>query len=133
MPANGLSPIEVAERSVDIFIEQTDAQIIEITAEIGRNAVQAFNTFGRGRHKAGLNMGDCFAYACAKAHDLPLLFKGNDFPYTDIEDRLKIRADGVVLPSSERQAGLRQPRNSHRRRLDTQAATHRGSGLRSAR
>jgi ribonuclease VapC len=79
------SPIEVAERSVDIFIEQTDAQIIEITAEIGRHAVNAFNTFGRGRHKASLNMGDCFAYACAKAHNIPLLFKGNDFPYTDIE------------------------------------------------
>lgn len=77
--------LEVAERSVDIFIEQTDAQIIDITAEIGRHAVNAFNTFGRGRHKASLNMGDCFAYACAKAHNMPLLLKGNDFPYTDIE------------------------------------------------
>jgi ribonuclease VapC len=77
--------IEVAERAIDIFIDQTDAQTLDITAEIGRNAVQAFNTFGRGRHKAALNMGDCFAYACAKAHDLRLLCKGNDFPYTDIE------------------------------------------------
>jgi ribonuclease VapC len=77
--------IEVAERAIDIFIDQTDAQTLDITAEIGRDAVQAFNTFGRGRHKAALNMGDCFAYACAKAHDLPLLCKGNDFPYTDIE------------------------------------------------
>jgi ribonuclease VapC len=77
--------IEVAERAIDIFIDQTDAHTLEITAEIGRNAVQAFNTFGRGRHKAALNMGDCFAYACAKAHDLQLLCKGNDFPFTDIE------------------------------------------------
>jgi ribonuclease VapC len=77
--------IEVAERAIDIFIDQTDAQTLDITAKIGRNAVQAFNTFGRGRHKAALNMGDCFAYACAKAHDLALLCKGNDFPYTDIE------------------------------------------------
>ncbi|MBZ9601567.1 type II toxin-antitoxin system VapC family toxin [Phyllobacterium chamaecytisi] len=77
--------IEVAERAIDIFIDQTDAQTLDITAEIGGNAVQAFNTFGRGRHKAALNMGDCFAYACAKAHDLRLLCKGNDFPYTDIE------------------------------------------------
>ncbi|RCW82000.1 type II toxin-antitoxin system VapC family toxin [Phyllobacterium bourgognense] len=77
--------IEVAERAIDIFIDQTDAQTLDITAEIGRNAVQAFNTFGRGRHKAALNMGDCFAYACAKAHDLPLLCKGSDFPFTDIE------------------------------------------------
>lgn len=77
--------LEVAERAIDIFIDQTDAQTVEITAEIGRNAVQAFNAFGRGRHKAALNMGDCFAYACAKAHNAPLLCKGNDFPFTDIE------------------------------------------------
>ncbi len=77
--------IEVAERAVDIFIDQTDAQTVDVTAAIGRDAVAAFNRFGRGRHKANLNMGDCFAYACAKAHQLPLLFKGNDFPYTDIE------------------------------------------------
>ena len=77
--------IEVAERAIDIFIDQTDAQTVEITAEIGRDAVKAFNTFGRGRHKAALNMGDCFAYACAKAQNAPLLFKGNDFPFTDIE------------------------------------------------
>ncbi|WP_153669988.1 type II toxin-antitoxin system VapC family toxin [Phyllobacterium sp. SYP-B3895] len=79
------APIEVAERSIEIFIAQTNAQMIEITAEIGLNAIEAFKKFGRGRHKAGLNMGDCFAYACAKAHNLPLLFKGSDFPYTDIE------------------------------------------------
>lgn len=77
--------IEVAERAVDIFIEQTDAQTIDVTAEIGRDAVKAFNTFGRGRHMAALNMGDCFAYACAKAQKVPLLFKGNDFPFSDIE------------------------------------------------
>ena len=73
------------ERASRYLHRRTDAQTLDITAEIGRNAVQAFNTFGRGRHKAALNMGDCFAYACAKAHDLQLLCKGNDFPYTDIE------------------------------------------------
>lgn len=78
-------PIDEAQEMVDDFVTATQAQVVDITAEIGRNAVQAFNTFGRGRHKAALNMGDCFAYACAKAHDLQLLCKGNDFPFTDIE------------------------------------------------
>ena len=40
--------------------------------------------YGKGHHKAALNMGDCFAYACAKAHKVPLLFKGQDFALTDI-------------------------------------------------
>ncbi len=80
----GLSRSRSLKSSISSSIS-TDAQTLDITAEIGRNAVQAFNAFGRGRHKAALNMGDCFAYACAKAHDLQLLCKGNDFPFTDIE------------------------------------------------
>ena len=55
-----------------------------ITVEIGRNALSAFERYGRGRHPAALNMGDCFAYACARQLDIPLLFKGDDFPLTDI-------------------------------------------------
>lgn len=47
-------------------------------------ALAAHEKFGKGRHKAALNMGDCFAYACAKAHGAALLFKGDDFPQTDI-------------------------------------------------
>jgi len=53
-------------------------------AEIGQTAVQAFERFGRGRHPARLNMGDCFAYACAKTLAVPLLFKGDDFSQTDV-------------------------------------------------
>lgn len=45
----------------------------------------AYREYGRGRHPAGLNLGDCFAYALAKETALPLLFKGNDFRHTDIE------------------------------------------------
>ncbi|RWM13443.1 MAG: type II toxin-antitoxin system VapC family toxin [Mesorhizobium sp.] len=59
------------------------AQIIEINCAI--EAIRAYHRFGKGRHKADLNMGDCFAYACAKLYDIPLLFKGNDFVHTDIE------------------------------------------------
>ena len=47
-------------------------------------ALRAFERFGKRRHPAGLNMGDCFAYACAKAHGAPLLFIGDDFTQTDV-------------------------------------------------
>ena len=78
-------PIVDADQLVDLFVDETQAQIIPISAAIGRTAIMAFNQYGKGRHKADLNMGDCFAYACAKAYRVPLLFKGNDFVHTDIE------------------------------------------------
>jgi ribonuclease VapC len=77
-------PIRGAEAILDRFLEQTGVQIVPITAEIGRGALTAFERYGRARHSAGLNMGGCFAYACARALDMPLLFKGDDFPLTDI-------------------------------------------------
>jgi ribonuclease VapC len=77
-------PIRAAERSLDRFLEQAKVRVVPITAEIGRSALTAFERYGRGRHPAALNMGDCFAYACARELDIPLLFKGDDFPLTDI-------------------------------------------------
>ena len=56
-----------------------------VTVEHRELARQAFLDFGKGRHKAGLNFGDCFSYALAKATGEPLLFKGNDFSLTDIK------------------------------------------------
>jgi ribonuclease VapC len=56
-----------------------------VTLDHGELARQAFLDFGKGRHKAALNYGDCFSYALAKAAGEPLLFKGNDFSQTDIE------------------------------------------------
>jgi ribonuclease VapC len=47
-------------------------------------ALGAFERFGRSRHPADLNFGDCFAYACARAYRAPLLYKGNDFAQTDL-------------------------------------------------
>jgi len=73
-----------AELAVGNFLSAADAEIIPITREIGRSAIEAFKRYGRGRHPAGLNMGDCFAYACARSLDVPLLFKGDDFSQTDI-------------------------------------------------
>jgi ribonuclease VapC len=50
-----------------------------------REALEAFRRFGKGRHPAALNFGDCLSYATAKLADHPLLFVGDDFPKTDIE------------------------------------------------
>lgn len=76
--------IQGAQGVLNRFLEETRAQITPISGEIGRTAIAAFERFGRGRHPAALNMGDCFAYACARELDLPILFKGEDFPLTDI-------------------------------------------------
>jgi ribonuclease VapC len=66
---------------------------IEIAAATLRQAeiaIEAFRRYGKGRHRAALNIGDCFSYALAKAMDLPLLFKGDDFSHTDVEPALTI-------------------------------------------
>ncbi|HVA11751.1 MAG TPA: type II toxin-antitoxin system VapC family toxin [Stellaceae bacterium] len=73
-----------ARRIVDRLIGELRAEIIPIDAEIGDAAIDAFERFGKGRHAASLNLGDCFAYACARQRDVPMLSKGNDFPRTDI-------------------------------------------------
>lgn len=73
-----------AQAALDQFVAISGARIVPITAEIGRIAIDAFGRFGRGRHPARLNMGDCFAYACARELGVPLLFKGDDFSQTDI-------------------------------------------------
>ena len=80
----GSMSIGEARATLDGFLEEVQALIMPIDAMIGRAAVAAFERYGRGRHPAALNMGDCFAYACARERDLPLLYKGSDFPQTDI-------------------------------------------------
>jgi len=66
------------------FFRLTGAEIVSVTPEQAELAVEAFRRFGRGRHPARLNIGDCFAYALAKATGEKLLFKGGDFARTDI-------------------------------------------------
>jgi len=73
-----------AMEAVAQFLVESHAEVIPIDIVIGQDALRAFERFGRGRHPAQLNMGDCFAYACARALDVPLLFKGDDFGQTDI-------------------------------------------------
>ena len=73
-----------ASRQLDHFIRQAGIEIAVVTPEQAQIARQAYQDFGKGRHKAGLNFGDCFAYALARETGEPLLFKGNDFAHTDI-------------------------------------------------
>lgn len=74
-----------AESVLDRFLEEVGAEIVPITRTTAAGALRAFDCFGKGRHKAALNLGDCFAYACARELSAPLLFKGEDFTLTDVE------------------------------------------------
>jgi ribonuclease VapC len=71
-------------RQLDAFIRRASIAIESVTEEQAYMARQAFIDFGKGRHRAGLNYGDCFSYALAKATREPLLFKGKDFAQTDL-------------------------------------------------
>jgi ribonuclease VapC len=75
----------IASRRVDELLALTDIGIETVTASQARIARDAYRDFGKGSgHAAGLNFGDCFSYALAKAKGEPLLFKGEDFGPTDI-------------------------------------------------
>ena len=73
-----------AKLESDLFLAEAKIFIEPVTHEHAILAHQAFVAFGKGRHPAGLNFGDCFAYALAKATGEPLLFKGEDFSKTDL-------------------------------------------------
>ena len=66
------------------FLGYLNVSIADFTAEDARMAEAAFRKYGKGRHKAALNFGDCCSYASAKTRNLPLLFKGDDFSVTDV-------------------------------------------------
>lgn len=76
--------ISSARTVAQSFIELNDLKLVSIGERELELATQAYAEFGKGRHPAALNMGDCFAYACAKANRARLLFKGDDFTKTDI-------------------------------------------------
>jgi|SRR5450755_1116486 ribonuclease VapC len=73
-----------AERQRDMFFRRAGIIIEPFTVEQAHIARQIFHDFGKGRHPAGLNFGDCFSYALAKFTGEPLLFKGEDFKKTDL-------------------------------------------------
>jgi ribonuclease VapC len=71
-------------RDLDQFLIAAGTEIVPVDVEQAHAARRAYTRFGKGRHQAGLNYGDCFAYALAVARDEPLLFKGDDFVHTDV-------------------------------------------------
>lgn len=71
--------------ALDAFIREAEFEICSFDAEQAVLARRAFRTFGKGRHAASLNFGDCAVYALAMASGEPLLFKGSDFSKTDVE------------------------------------------------
>lgn len=95
-----IAPVNVLEAGLAIVLrqrlmglDQYASWLIELgLAEMpvyGDAALRAYLSFGRGVHRAGLNLGDCFAYALAKQLDAPLLYKGDDFGVTDIRSALQ--------------------------------------------
>lgn len=73
-----------AVRSLDLLIARFNIEITPFSADQARLARAGFKRFGKGRHKAALNFGDCIAYALARHTGEPLLFKGTDFSQTDV-------------------------------------------------
>ena len=76
--------VALARVTIRDLIVKTKTRIIAIDRDVAEMALDAFERFGKGRHRAALNMGDCFSYACAKVYRVSLLCKGNDFIHTDI-------------------------------------------------
>ena len=70
---------------LDNFMETAEIDLVPVTPEQARIARLVWRRYGKGNHPAGLNFGDCFAYALAEVSQEPLLFKGDDFPLTDIQ------------------------------------------------
>jgi ribonuclease VapC len=74
----------VGGRELDLLIAKAGLSIEAVTREQAEVARGAWRRFGKGRHSAGLNFGDCFSYALARVTGEPLLYKGDDFTHTDI-------------------------------------------------
>ena len=82
---------ETGRADVELLLHDGGFDIVSVTPQQAEIAVDAFRRFGRGRHPARLNIGDCFAYALAIATDHSLLFKGDGFIHTDIRSALPPR------------------------------------------
>jgi ribonuclease VapC len=75
---------EAGGRELDLLLHTARIELIPVDREQAELARDAFRHFGKGRHRAGLNFGDCFSYALARVSGERLLFKGDDFPHTDV-------------------------------------------------
>ncbi|WGM39765.1 Ribonuclease VapC28 [Caulobacter sp. NIBR1757] len=73
-----------ASSDMDVLLNGLPLEVLPVTGETARRAAAAYDSWGKGVHPAGLNLGDCFAYAIAREHECALLYVGNDFALTDI-------------------------------------------------
>lgn len=80
-------------RDLDLFLSRARIDLVPLDTDQAYLARQAFRQYGKGRHPAALNFGDCFAYALAKNLAEPLLFKGNDFSQTDLTTAISITGE----------------------------------------
>jgi len=71
-------------RELDVLVHRAGIEIVSLTPEQGELAREAYRRYGKGRSSAGLNLGDCCAYALSRYSGEPLLFKGDDFARTDV-------------------------------------------------
>jgi ribonuclease VapC len=85
---------ETGRADLELLLRDGGFDIVVVTPQQAEIAIEAFRRFGRGRHRAALNIGDCFSYALAIATDDALLFKGEDFAHTDIRPALPPTATG---------------------------------------
>ena len=79
---------QAGRADLERLLSDGEFEVVSVTPHQAMIAIGAFRNYGKGRHPAGLNIGDCFAYALASATGQPLLFKGNDFVHTDIPSAL---------------------------------------------
>ncbi len=75
---------EEGGRELDLLLLRAEIEVVPFTSEQLQVARHAYRNFGKGRHAAGLNFGDCFSYALSRTSGEALLFKGKDFPKTDV-------------------------------------------------
>lgn len=72
-------------RELRVLLQLGRIDPIQLTPDHVEWALKGWREFGKGRHRAGLNLGDCFSYGLARAMNMPLLYKGNDFTHTDVQ------------------------------------------------
>ena len=89
----GRGPPELAD-GLDELVEQAGIEIVPVDRQLASASRAAFIRFGRGRHPARLNFGDCVSYALARARGLPLLYKGDDFAKTDVISAVRRNISG---------------------------------------
>jgi ribonuclease VapC len=76
---------EAGLAELELLLNRAQIQLVHFNADHMRCALHGWRYYRKGQHQAALNLGDCFSYGLARAMDAPLMFKGEDFHYTDVE------------------------------------------------